>query len=849
MTFTRSKKQFVCAAAVAVPLGALVLASSGGASPFAPPKKFTKASPKPAKKVSPEGHGDNSAPPALAPGRHAASSSFASDVTPVMQKYCVSCHSGDSPSAGVSLGEYKTAQAALSARSLWQRVSDNVASKHMPPDGMPQPTQAERDKLTGWVQSAITQADCNLKDPGRVTLHRLNRAEYDNTVRDLTGINFKPAADFPSDDVGYGFDNIGDVLSISPLLMEKYLNAAGKITQAAIVAPEDRIIKRGPVVFAASKITGAGDDYGKTNGRIVMSSGTCGVDYDFPVPGKYQIKLTAFEQHAGPKNEFAKVELTVDKKPVKTFTVKSREKNPGDSLVTVDITEAGKKRIDLAFTNDYYDTTNADEKLRGDRNVVYQSVTVTPLGDAAETRVDANLPLPASNKKLIIAYPTANTEAAKNAASKKVLTAFANRAYRRPATAAEVDRLVRCAAFGRRNNGSYEKGIQMGMQAALVSPYFLFRVETDPNPNNPSAKHDLTDYELATRLSYFLWSSMPDDRLMTLAAQKKLHDPKVLQAEAMRMLKSPRAKALGDNFAAQWLNLRKIAIVTPDAKTFPQFNDTLRESMRQETSRYFQTIVTEDRSVLEFLDSDWTWLNEPLAKLYGNTAVKGNNFQRVKLQSGQRGGVLTQASILTLTSRPTRTSPVLRGKWVLENMLGTPIPPPPPNVAQLPDDAKHDGVLKGTLRQRLEAHRSNPACASCHNKMDPIGYGMENFDAIGQWRTKDGDFPVDSSGTLPSGKSFKGPKQLKSILLAQKGLFVHNISEKLMTYALGRGIESTDRCNLDAISEDVANHNYKFSSLVTAIVISEPFRMRRGDGGLPPTKPVKKVAQLVKEAK
>ena len=844
---TRSKQLFTAAAAL--PLGALILASTGGAFPAAPPKKAAAKPAKPSKK-SPEGHGDNSAPPALAPGRKPASGSFASDVTPFVQKYCVSCHSGDSPSAGISLGEYKTAQAALSARSLWQRASDNVASKHMPPDGMAQPTQAERDKLVGWVQSAITQADCNLKDPGRVTLHRLNRAEYDNTVRDLTGIAFKPAADFPSDDVGYGFDNIGDVLSISPLLMEKYLNAAGKITQAAIIAPEDRIIKHGPVVYSSGKLSGDGDDYAATHGRILMSAGACGVDYDFAAPGKYQIKVTAFEQHAGPRNEFAKLDVTVDKKIVKTFTIKSREKNPGDSLATVDITAPGKKRIDVAFTNDYYDTTNADEKLRGDRNVVLQALTVTPLGDAAETRVDANLPLPASNKKLITAYPTASTEAAKNAASKKVLSAFARRAYRRPVTDAEVDRLVRCAAFGRRNNGSYEKGIQVGMQAALVSPFFLFRVETDPNPNSSTAKHELTDYELATRLSYFLWSSMPNDRLMGLAAQKKLHNPQVLQAEALRMLKSPRAKALGENFAAQWLNLRKISVVTPDAKTFPQFNDTLRESMRQETARYFQTIVTEDRSVLEFLDSDWTWLNEPLARLYGNTTVKGNNFQRVKLVSGQRGGVLTQASILTLTSRPTRTSPVLRGKWVLENMLGTPIPPPPPNVAQLPDDANHDGVLKGTLRQRLEAHRANPACASCHNKMDPIGYGMENFDAIGQWRTKDGEFPIDNAGTLPSGKSFAGPKQLKGILLGQKNLFVHNLSEKLMTYALGRGIETTDRCNLDTIADDVASHNYKFSALVTAIVTSEPFRMRRGDGGVPttPVKPIK-VAKLVKEAK
>lgn len=841
---------YAAAAFAALPLGVLVVVSSGtGAFSSAPPHKGSKDG---SKTVSPAGHGDNSTPPALAAPRKAAHGTFAKDVTPVVQKYCVSCHSGDSPSAGISLGEYKTAQSALSARKLWQSVSDNVASKHMPPEGMPQPTPAEREKLTGWVESAITQADCDLKDPGRVTLRRLNRVEYNNTVRDLTGVSFRPADDFPSDDVGYGFDNIGDVLSISPLLMEKYLNAAGKITQAAIVSPEDRIVKHSPALFSAGKLTGAGEDFAETSGHLLASVGACGVDYDFAVPGEYQVAVTAFEQQAGPPKEHAQAKLTVGGKEIRTFAVRSRQNSPGETLSTVKIDTAGKQRVEVAFLNDYFDEKNVDEKLRGDRNLIIQSIKITPMGDAAETHVDTNLPLPASNKKLIVAYPTANTEAAKNIASQKVLRAFATRAYRRPVTAAEVDRLVRCAAFGRHNGASYEKGIQIGMQAALVSPFFLFRVETDPNPNNASAKHVLNDYELATRLSYFLWSSTPDARLTSLAAQKKLHDPKVLNAEAQRMLRDPRASALGDNFAGQWLQLRKLAVVTPDAKTFPQFNDSLRAAMREETARYFQTIVQEDRSVLEFIDSDWTWLNEPLARHYGNTSVMGNDFRIVKLQSGQRGGVLTQASVLTVTSNTTRTSPVKRGKWVLENLLGTPIPPPPPNVAQLPDDANHDGVLKGTLRQRLEAHRSNPACASCHNKMDPIGFGLENFNAIGQWRTTDGGAPVDTSGTLPSGKTFRGPKQLKGILLAQKGQFVHNLSEKMLTYALGRGMESTDRCNVDAIAQDVASHNYKFSALVSAIVTSEPFRMRRGDGGTTPTAPVKsvKVAQApAKEAK
>jgi hypothetical protein len=396
--------------------------------------------------------------------------------------------------------------------------------------------------------------------------------------------------------------------------------------------------------------------------------------------------------------------------------------------------------------------------------------------------------------------------------------------------------LVKLAARVRGQGSSFERGMQVAVQATLVSSSFLFRIEQDPDPNNPKARRPLTDYELATRLSYFLWSSMPDDRLLALAAAKKLQDPLTLQVEAKRMLRDPRAaESLGDNFGAQWLQLRKLREVTPNLKQFPEFTEEVRSAMRTETMLYFQHVIGDDRSVLDFVDSDYTYLNEPLARLYGMKGITGPQFRRVTLNGGQRGGVMTQASVLTVTSNPTRTSPVKRGRWVMENLLGSTIPMPPPGVAQLPDDKKKT-ALTGTLRQRMEQHRADPSCASCHSRMDPIGFGLENYDAIGMWRKLDDGNPIDASGALPGGKAFTGPGELRLALKGKAPQFTRNLSERLLTYALGRGIESSDRCNLDEIAANVAKRNYRFSALVSEIVTSEPFRYRRGD------QPVAKVA-------
>jgi len=404
---------------------------------------------------------------------------------------------------------------------------------------------------------------------------------------------------------------------------------------------------------------------------------------------------------------------------------------------------------------------------------------------------------------------------------------FARRAYRRPVTKEEVDRLTGLYDFARAQGDSFEGGVKMALEAVLVSPYFLFRGELQPEPNNPRSVHPINEFALASRLSYFLWSSMPDEELFAQAERGTLR--KNLEAQVKRMLRDPKSRVLVDNFAGQWLQTRNLKLMTPDKKLFPEFDDALRAAMQKETEMFFESIMREDRSVLDFLNADYTFANERLAKFYGISRVKGDEFQRVSLKGTQRSGVLSQGSVLVITSNPTRTSPVKRGKWVLENLLGTPPPPPPPDVPEL-SEAK-DKVESGTLRQRMEQHRQSPICASCHARMDPIGFGLENFDAVGAWRDKDGNFAIDPTGNLVSGETFKGPADLANILMKKrKDDFVHCLSDKMLTYALGRGMEYYDKCAIEEVSKGVAKNRYKFSSMILEVVKSTPFQMRRGEG-------------------
>ncbi len=680
-------------------------------------------------------------------------------------------------------------------------MAKNVASGHMPPEGMPQPTKAQRDSMVRWLDLTLS-GDCKLIDPGHVTMRRLNRREYDNTVRDLVGLDLRLAEDFPSDDVGYGFDNIGDVLSISPLLMEKYLKAAEEIASKAIQVPDTK-----PVRFDNEnlKVT-TGAAVGDQTQIFFASEGQAFTDQYLTLAGNYKFRIEASAQQAGP--DAAKMALLIDNKPAMVFDVKALEKRPEVYEVTLPL-DPGKHRIALKFANDYYRPGPPVE----DRNLIvrYMDMYKPLMKSSALSDV---------HKRIIFETPSA---AEWQPSAKRILSKFASRAFRRPPTVDEISRLMKIAEYVHKDGQPFEKSIQLCVQAILSSPQFLFRVErSDGSPN-------LGSYELASRLSYFLWGSMPDEELFRLASTGDLKKPVVLKAEVRRMLGSPKSASLGDNFAEEWLNLRKLALINPDPAQFPDFNEQLRAGMMTETKMFFDGVVKNDRSIIDFLDAKYTYINEQLAKHYGIPGVTGDQFRKVSLVGTPRGGVLTQGSVLTLTSNPTRTSPVKRGKWVLEQILNTPPPPPPPNVGVLPDDGKQ--MAAATLREKMERHRKDPACASCHKKMDPLGFSLENFDATGAWRSQEGGVPIDSSGVLPDGTKFQGAPELTAILIKKKKDFVRSMSEKLLTYALGRGVEAFDKCSVDQIASVCETSGNRFSALVNAVVTSDPFRKKRVVGG------------------
>lgn len=738
---------------------------------------------------------------------------FDANIKPLMQKYCYDCHGDKKQRAGLNLQKFGNEQSILEGRKVWERAAAMVRSREMPPPRREtQPTQEERDQLFQWITDTTSKIDCTgAHDPGRVTIRRLNRFEYNNTIRDLVGVDFKPAADFPSDDVGYGFDNIGDVLSLPPILFEKYLNAAEKITAAAIVAQP---LKGTIVTFVGDKLQD-GQPYDE-GARMLSSNGKISAEVEVPTSGKYVVRIRAFETHAG--DDYAKMAFLVDNKPLHTFDVKGQFESPQSFALRMDLT-AGKHKIAGEFTNDYYQPDNPDPKNR-DRNMGVAAIEIQ--GPIEETEKKSLTDL---HRKIFIRTPKADMSNAEDCA-RAIVGNFARRAFRRPIEREELDRLIDLGRNVMLEGESFERAIEVCIQAVLVSPHFLFRVEVDAEPENPKAIHPINEFELASRLSYFLWSSMPDEELFKLAEKNALRSNNNLRLQVERMLKDPKAQAFIENFAGQWLQTRNLKLMTPDPKLFPSFDDALREAMRMETELFFGEIVRGNHSILDLLDADFTYVNERLAKHYGLSGVRGEKFQRVKLDGERRAGVLTQASILTLTSNPTRTSPVKRGKWVLENILGAPPPPPPPNVEELKTDEK--AVLSGSLRQRMEQHREDPGCASCHQRMDPLGFGFENFDAIGAWRTKDGNFEIDPAGILPSGESFKTPKELRIILKNSKDDFARCLTEKLLTYSLGRGLEYYDKCAVDSLVEKIAKDNYRITSLIHEIVQSDPFQKRRG---------------------
>ena len=733
---------------------------------------------------------------------------FEANVKPILKNTCSTCHNASLMSGDLNLQLYLDPASVFEDRATWENIVRKISAGEMPPEGVARPPQDRLDALVKFVQGQFARADALVKpDPGRVTAKRLNRNEYRNTIRDLLAVDFRADEDFPTDDSGYGFDNIADILTVSPLLMEKYLNAAEAISSRALGADP----------LPAKPVEAICDLKTKTLRRLDYSAVEASQRIDFD--GDYTV-IFGFPGQRAVDAKPVQMVFYMDGQLIQTMEVETRP----SKLVYFNPFSEGQMRLYLpegdhvfraAFLNDDFVSKFTTDKEAYDdkKNKYIGSISfVGPYPSKVEKL---------SRKRILICDPASGPLCVE-----KIVTNLAHHAYRRPVTKAEVAGLMKFVTLAKSQGQSTGQGIQLALEAMLVSPEFLFRMERDPNPTDPERTHRLSDTELATRLSYFLWSSMPDDELLALAEANKLHEPAVLDAQVTRMMTDPKAAAFADNFAGQWLEVRNLDSLTPDPQKFPAWTPELKEEFRTETRMFFQYVLSENRPLTDFIDARYTFLNEHLAKYYGVPGVKGPDFRKVDLDTDQRGGVLTQGSVLAVSSYPNRTSPTIRGKYILNNLLGTPPPPPPPDVPAL-DVSKVGSDV--SLRKQLEAHRANPVCASCHSKMDVLGFGLENYDAIGKWRTMDGKFPIDVGGAMPDGKSFTTAAGMRAVLLDSMPQVSHCLIEKIMTYALGRGIEPYDKPTLDQIQRSLADGGYHFQTLIRQVVASLPFQSRRGE--------------------
>jgi hypothetical protein len=801
---------------------------------------------------------------------------FETVVKPFFAKNCFACHDEDLQTANLNLGGFKTASSLIQQRATMKLILDKVQSGQMPPAKMPKPKPEEVTALSSWLTHQLAQmpekiaanpeANSANSNSGRVTLRRLNRVEYNNTIRDLVGVDRHLADDFPQDDSGYGFDNIGDVLSLSPVLMEKYLAAAEKISRTAIfgvepIKPTLVRLRSGERTFTpqSAPLT----DYDQSGLSLPNAVHTI---YRFPVDGEYVIRANlGGDRPAG--SEAFQLALWIDGEQKQTIRV-----DPGNLASFAQLGEPqqlwgirpefrvtvpeGEHWIGVAIPRLYeglppsYNGPNPSKlpippwpRYKPPPDLTPKEIEERRLEHEKKglEKIPANSPRvgflelggpyasmkgpSAESKKKIYVCKHLNGEH-NDKCARLIIERLAHRAYRRAVTKDEIQTLTTLYTNVKTETGSFEEGLAVAIQAILMSPNFLFRVEKLPG-STALAASKLSQHELASRLSYFLWSSMPDDELLLAADRGRLAKPAVLDAQVRRMLLDPKAQALVENFGGQWLQVRKLESVKPDGKRFPDFDEYLRLSMARETQAFFSSIIREDRSILDFIDADYSFLNERLARFYNIPNITGPEFRRVSFNpDSHRGGLLTQASVLTISSYANRTSPVLRGKWVLENLVGAPPPPPPPDVPNL-DEAKIGKT--SSMREQLEQHRKNAICASCHSRMDPLGFGLENFDAVGAWRTKDGEFTIDSSGTLPDGTSFSGPTGLKAILKQKPDAFAECLTRKLMIYALGRGLEPADEGTVKEIVKNLSANDYRFSSMIMGIVESQAFQRRRGE--------------------
>ena len=783
------------------------------------------------------------------PGEEAAPN-FSQDAIPFLAAYCYSCHTGDQPAADLPLNSFTDNRSLVENRAIWDRVLDMVETGQMPPTDAEQPSIETSEAFVARIEAIFEHADRTAKpDPGRVTVRRLNRVEYKNTVRDLLGVDFDPTVNFPADDIGYGFDNIGDVLTVSPLLMERYLEAAEAIATRVVLVelpPPSKRYRRG------SDLEPRHADVPYERFRLLDPTATeTWQTGPFTTQGSRLKLLPDIELYfrVGLYTE------TASQAPVKVALFVQgealEETSPLDELSQF-VGFDPNLHSDIKILGVFEVTSRDAEKPQRVEALVSripniesagvamlkhpQSESVVKLyvqGFMSEGPLDTR---PASHRKILACTP----DIRQIEQTREVLTRLLRGAYRRPPHAYEIEQLTEFVETAQADGASWEAGIQGAIKIILCSPKFLFRLELDDRPQGPDP-YPLDPFQLASRLSYFLWSSMPDDELLALAEKNQLTAN--LEAQVKRMLTDPKAAAFARNFGTQWLQIQRLTAVAPDPERFPTFTLKLREAMQMETELFLESVFREDRSVLELLDADYTFLNKPLANHYGikdtqgnwmgqrpsrsgGEAIEGAAFQRVALQGAARGGILTHASVLTVTSNPTRTSPVKRGRWVLEQLLGAPPPPPPPDVPELEEEGEK--VHGRTLRERLEQHRDDPACANCHAKMDPIGFALENYDAIGAFRREDGALAIDATGELPDGTTFQGIADLKRILKDRKQNFARCLTEKLLTYALGRGLAYYDRATVEHIVAQLEAGGYKSSILITEIAKSDPFRLRRG---------------------
>lgn len=731
---------------------------------------------------------------------------FNTHVKPVLNKSCAPCHNERNASGSVNIIPFTEASSLHGMRDEWERILGKIRSGEMPPKGFPKPPQAQIDQLIAHVRSEFEKADAKIApDPGRVTARRLNRTEYTNTIRDLLGVDFHADQTFPTDDSGHGFDNIGEVLTISPLLMEKYLQAAEKISARALGL---ETLPKKPLDF----------EYHLKDKRARRTHPSS-IEAQHRVEWDAEYLVTIGMPGERPDGKPVTLGFFMDGKLIHSQTIETKPSglvyfNPFSDVQFRVSLPAGDHTFRATFLNDEFIQTLPKDQWFKDK--VNKTMSVIKF-----TGPFTNQAAPASRARILTCDP--NTS---DACVTRILQTLGRRAYRRPIAPAEVAQLKRFVTLAKSEGQSTEHGLQVAITAMLVSPHFLFRIERDRFPNQPDKTHPVSNLELASRLSYFLWSSMPDDELLTLAEQAKLNDPKTLEAQVRRMLRDPKSNSLAANFAGQWLETRNLASVKPDPKKFPEWNPELRDAMQQETRLFFDHILKENLPISTFLNADFTFVNETLAKHYGIPGIDGTDFRRITVNDGKRGGILTHASVLTVSSYPTRTSPVIRGKYLLENVFGTPPPPPPPDVPTLDEDQVGNA---GSMRAQLEKHRSNAVCASCHNRMDTLGFALENYDATGKWRDRDGNFAIEPAGTLPNGKSFQTPAELRQVLAGDLEEFNRCLTEKMMTYALGRGLQRYDRRSVEQVSRAVAADGYRFQTLIFEVVKSLPFQYKRAD--------------------